>query len=120
MSVPTPGPDRPDTPGAAAPGTPPPTDAADDRTEGTPWWSVGAFALAAVTVVAAIGTLVPALAGPNVLGPVAIVLAVVGLRRGEGRIARVALWTSVGTVALQLVVPLLGWLGLALWSANAS
>lgn len=87
---------------------------------GRPWWSLAAFALAAVTVVAVVGLLVPQVRAPNVLGPVAIVLAVVGLRRGEGRVARAALWTSVGAVALQLLVPVLGWVGLVLWSVNAS
>lgn len=122
------GPAAPDAPGpaaldapvpaaAAAPGAPVP---AAPGSPGTPWWSAAALVLAGVTLVAALGTLVPGVGAPNVLGPVAIVLAVVGRRRGEGRIARTALWTSVGAVALQLLVPVLAWVGLALWSANAS
>ncbi len=108
-------------PAAAAPpaADAPPAAAAPAGAGGRPWWSVAAVVLAAVAVVAALGTLVPRLSAPNVLGPVAIVLAVVGLRRGEGRVARAALWTSVGAVGLQLLVPLLGWLGLVLWSMNA-
>lgn len=119
MTVPPAAPDDPPpgpAPHAGGPGdVPAPAPAAH-----TPWWSLAAFVLAALTLVAVLGQLVPGVGAPNVLGPVAIVLAVVGLRRGEGRVARAALWTSVGAVVLQLLVPLLAWVGLVLWSMNAS
>ncbi|MFC8191997.1 hypothetical protein ACFUMH_10090 [Cellulomonas sp. NPDC057328] len=138
MTVPTPGPQHPDEPGAVpSPAHDATHDAPDAATHvapdvasdvapvdapvraAVPWWSVAAFVLAAVTVVAVIGTLVPAVRAPNVLGPVAIVLAVVGRRRGEGRVATAALWTSVGAVVLQLLLPVLGWIALVLWSVSA-
>ncbi|MFS0703600.1 hypothetical protein AB6N23_03685 [Cellulomonas sp. 179-A 9B4 NHS] len=126
MTVPAPGPQHPDEPGAVPPAAHDATHAAPDVAPvdapvraAVPWWSVAAFVLAAVTVVAVIGTLVPAVRAPNVLGPVAIVLAVVGRRRGEGRVATAALWTSVGAVVLQLLLPVLGWVALVIWSVSA-
>lgn len=86
-----------------------------DRPAPPPRWSVASLAVTGLQIVAfVVGTVVIGGGAPNVLWVVALVLAVVGLRRREGTLARAALAASLVAALMPVAVMAATWVAMIL------